>query len=65
MITYQSDQVRIIAGDERDRLATIEWTTGKVRVVHLEHLRGTVGGQMEVLVVWKAACNLAAKTEAQ
>lgn len=65
MITYQSQQVRIISGDERDKLATIEWPNGKVRVVKMTDLRGTKGGMMEVMQQWTAACRQTARTEAK
>ncbi len=65
MITYQSNPVRILSGDERDKLATIEWPNGKVRVVSLVALRGSTGGMMEVVRTWKAACLHTARLEAK
>jgi len=56
MITYNSEPIKILAGDSRDRLATIEWPDGKIRVVAVERLRGNRGGIMEVIAVWQQAC---------
>ena len=56
MITYSGTEVRIIGGDKRLREATVEWASGKVRVIGLHQLKGTRGGSMEVLVTWEQAC---------
>lgn len=55
MITFNGVLVQITGGDEHDRLATIEDKTGAQRIVGLERLRGTRGGQMEVIVTWREA----------
>lgn len=56
MITFNGCLVTIIAGDEHERLATIECPrTGSTRIVSVERLRGTRGGIMEVIVRWREA----------
>lgn len=57
--------VSIVGGDEHERLATIEDKTGATRIVGLERLRGTRGGQMEVVVTWREAIARAAKEQKQ
>jgi hypothetical protein len=55
MITFNSEQVRIVSGDEHERLATIEDADRRIHVVAVERLRGTRGGIMEVVVRWREA----------
>ena len=65
MITYNSETVRILAGERKDRLATIEWPDGKVRVVAVERLKGSKGGTMEVIATWQQACRQTANENAK
>lgn len=65
MITLNGILVTIIAGDEHERLATIQDRTGATRIVGLERLRGTRGGRMEVIVVWREAIKRAEKEQKQ
>lgn len=61
-ITYKGSEVRITGGERSDRLATIEWSDGRVRVVSLAQLHGTRGA-MEVMVAWQAACRRSEELE--
>jgi hypothetical protein len=63
MITFNGILVQITGGDEHERLATVEDKTGSTRIVGLERLRGTRGGQMEVVVVWREAIKRAEKEQ--
>lgn len=51
MITLHGIQVKIIGADVKAREVTVEWQDGRVRLVSLLALKGTKGGDLEVLTV--------------
>jgi len=53
VITLNGNQVRVTDAVLRDRLATVEWPDGRVRVVSMFALRGSKGGDLEVAMVCK------------
>jgi len=64
MITLNGNEVRVTDAVCRDRLATVEWPDGRVRGVSMWALRGTTGGDLEVVTVCREAERARERAEA-
>lgn len=51
MITLNGIEVKVIGADIAERIVTVQWKDERVRYVSLLALKGTKGGDLEVLTV--------------